>query len=449
MELYEIPEGALISDTREPINQNFQKIKEAIGQTGKGVYGVQWNRTHAASETPRIGDMDSGRSLPVHSKMRGCVVDDDGTVNYYLNGNDWNLREDGQPALLDGTHGQVMVELPAHYRRFDSEGNLRDVLVSLGAFEGAHFVPKSYIGAFEAAIHRPTNTLASVINNSPDYRGGNNNADRDGGSEFYTHLQKAATTESRNSFQTLAESRGDGWHVFTYEQLKTYYWLMVVEFANRDLQLPFETQLDSNGFKQGGLGDGPTGLDSTEWSNFNGHYPILPIGLTASLGNQSGEIPVTLTDFPSAGESRQFRANSYRGIENPWGHIWKWLGGVNIEVDVNAVSRAYVPTGVKESGTDLMGYRYLGTLPSSSGYISDIMFGDNGDILPSASSGSSTTYHADYFWRSDAEGIRGVFLGGDAAHGSTAGPVAVNSYTAPSHSHTTRGSRLAFSPGRR
>lgn len=449
MELYEIPAGALISDTREPINENFQKIKEALNSTGKGVYGVAWNKTHAASEVTRIGDMDCHRTLPVHSKMRGCLIDDDGTVNYYLDANDWNFREDGQPSLLDGSHGQVMVELPAHYRRFTEEGNERTALVSVGAFEGAKYVPVSYISAFEATIHRPSGTLASVMNDSPDYRGGNNQSSYDGDSQFRTMLQKAATVESRINFESLAEARGEGWHNFTYEQVKTYYWLMVTEFADRNLQLGFNPNLTADGFKQGGLGDGPTGLSSGEWADFNGQYPVLPIGLTVELGNQSGEVPVTLTDFPTSGESRQFRANSYRGIENPWGHIWKWMSGVNLEVDANAVSRAYVQTGKKASGSDVMGYKYLGVMPSSNGYISDILFGEDGEILPAASSGSSSTYHADYFWRTDSEGIRGLRLGGDASHGVNAGPVAVLSATTPSTASASLGSRLAFSPERR
>lgn len=414
--------------------------------TVKGVYGVTWDKTHAASEVTRIGDMDAHRNLPVQRKMRGCLVDDDGTVNYYLDANNWNLREDGQDAVLDGSHGQVMVEIPAHYRQFSEVGNIRTVLISLGAFEGGKYVPVSYMGAFEAAIHRPSGTLASVMNDTADYRGGNNNASRDDGSEFYRDLQKAATVESRMNFESLAEARGDGWHNFTYEEWKTIYWLMVTEYANRNLQLGFDPNPTVDGFKQGGLGDGPTGLSSSEWSDFNGQYPILPIGLTVELGNQSGEVPVTLTDFPTSGESRQFRANSYRGIENPWGHIWKWMSGVNLEVDANAVSRCYVQTGKKSSADDVMGYRYAGIMPSSSGYISDIIFGEEGDILPAEASGSSSTYHADYWWRTDSEGIRGLRLGGSASSGVSAGPVAVRSAAAPSSAAAYIGSRLAFSP---
>ena len=52
--------------------------------------------------------------------------------------------------------------------------------MSMVEIPGYHKVEKFYVSAFEATVHRPTNKLSSVINLSPDYRGGNNNAAWDG-----------------------------------------------------------------------------------------------------------------------------------------------------------------------------------------------------------------------------------------------------------------------------
>jgi len=63
---------------------------------------------------------DSGTSTPnavggrkqiitaIHDRIRGCVVNVDGTVNYYLNPNDWTQKADGTSSDLTGTDGDVI-----------------------------------------------------------------------------------------------------------------------------------------------------------------------------------------------------------------------------------------------------------------------------------------------------------------------------------------------------
>ena len=48
--------------------------------------------------------------------MKACLLNDDGSVNYYLNPNDWSKKITGEASNLDGTDGQVMIEIPEHYR---------------------------------------------------------------------------------------------------------------------------------------------------------------------------------------------------------------------------------------------------------------------------------------------------------------------------------------------
>ena len=87
-------------------------------------YGIEFDTSVSLPDCTRIGDMNMHRTLPVHSKMRGCLLDDDGNVVKYLNPNDW--REE----VRDGSKGQVMVEIPAHYRKFETEGTKRRVKLS-------------------------------------------------------------------------------------------------------------------------------------------------------------------------------------------------------------------------------------------------------------------------------------------------------------------------------
>src|SRR5690606_32080410 len=103
------------------------------------------------------------------------------------------------------------------------------------------------------------------------------------------------------------------WDMMQYEARRVIAWLITLEYATFHHQRAIDNTLTPEGFKKGGLGDGATTLVSSEWLDFNGRYPFMPIGITLSLGNKSGEISHTLTDFPTTGESRTIQCNSYRG----------------------------------------------------------------------------------------------------------------------------------------
>src|SRR5690606_8817729 len=80
-------------------------------------YGVQWDEANTNPElVTAIGsDMSLHDTLPIQSGMRRCVVKD-GNIQYYLNSDNSLLKEDGlSSAVLDGTDGDVMVEIPDFY----------------------------------------------------------------------------------------------------------------------------------------------------------------------------------------------------------------------------------------------------------------------------------------------------------------------------------------------
>ena len=87
-------------------------------------YGVSWDESaDTYVRTGRTVGHKTGVTLPVgmlpiQESMRGCLVLDDGTVNYYLCDTDWTKKEDGITASdLTGTDGQVMVEVPKFWYR--------------------------------------------------------------------------------------------------------------------------------------------------------------------------------------------------------------------------------------------------------------------------------------------------------------------------------------------
>jgi len=407
----------------------------------KGVYGIEYDRTIAAPEVTRIGDMEMHATLPVQSKMRRCLQADDGTVNYYLDANDSTLREDGAAAILDGAHGQVMVEIPEHWEKFEIELKINRALFSENSFYGAHFVPKMYVSAYKAALKRTGSILSSVVNSTAEYRGGNNSATNDANAA--TLLGKPSSRISRINYRDYAQNRGSEWFDMDYQARKTIYWLITIEYATRNHQTATNANLTAEGYRQGALGTGPTNLSGGDWSTFNNYYPLYNCGLTNSLGNNTGEIPVVLQDFPTAGLTKATQANSYRGIENFFGDIWEWTNGINIKIE-GGLGSAYVANGFKKSDIDYLGYKSAGNLPNGNGYISEIQFGEFGDIIPKSATGaSSTTFFSDYFYLG-SDGLRGLRFGGRANTGSSAGSACVYSTYSPSAASATIGSRLCF-----
>ena len=350
------------------------------------MYGVEWDVTVASPAMTRIGNMALHRQLPIQNRMKGCLLEDDGTVNMYLNPTSW----EGAPR--DGSQGQVMVELPDHYRKFEIDGNIRRVKISEYPLAGYHYVPRCYISAYEATVQRSANKLCSVVNTSTDYRGGGNQADWDG--TFRSMLGHPATAIKPSVFRAYARNRNASatseWNMLTYAAYKTMVWLYFVEYANRNCQLPVKGK-DANGYSQGGLGDGFT---NTYQSSAYSYFPILPCGCTDSLANGSGEVAAQVHGEDGS-VAETLYACRYRGIENPFGHIESYIDGVLLvgRGDIAAWYCADDPS--MYSSTKIDGYSFRGNVTPAASFIQDIVFGEHGDILCSETGAGSTTYFCD------------------------------------------------------
>ena len=409
-------------------------------------YGIEWNTSVSSAAATRIGNTDLHKSLPIQSRLRGCLLDDNGNVVEYLNPTNWRAH------TLDGSRGQVMVEIPQHYRKFETVGTIRRCKISEYPLPGYHSVPKMYISAYEATVQRSTTKLCSVVNTDADYRGGNNNSAWDGTER--TLLGRPATAISRTNFRAYARKRKSStteWNCLDYNAYKAVFWLYYVEYANRNCQLAFNAAKDTNGFAQGGLGNGVTTISDSDWSTYNNYYPLVPCGHSDELGNGSGEVAYDL----AGNILKTVYANRYRGIENPFGHIWKWTDGINILISPTAenggdnTSKVYVadnPANYKDAGYD--GYAVQGLEARDNGYVRELVFGEQGDIMPAVVGGGSTTYWADYHYTNipTSEALRGVLFGGSAFHGAEAGFGYANSASAPSSATAHFGSRLCFIP---
>ena len=426
-------------------------------------YGVKINLAVADAPVERVGRTELHQSLPIQSRMRRCILNDDGTVNYYLHPTDSTKKDSGAAAKLDGTDGMYMVELPDHYAKFEFDGNNYMPLISEYPLPGFHKVRKCYRSAVEATIDRTvasTPKLAAVCNTTAAFRGGNNNAAWDG--TYRSLLGLPATATSLTNFRAYARNRGTaglngaGWNCDLYEAQRTTYWLFVIEYATRNCQAEFNAQPDANGYKQGGLGAGVTTLDSAKWNTLNGYYPFIPCGTTNSLGNATGVVNFTMpAEYNPGGTALVVKVPSYRGIENPFGHIWSWTDGCLCLIQSNAAGGRSIfytcddPALFGSTEAALANYQERGDLPRTEGYVKTLMVGEYGENMPIAVGASSSTYFCDYFYTSipeSGQALRGVLFGGSASGGTYAGLASADTTNAPSHTRAYFGSRLCFIP---
>ena len=412
-------------------------------------YGIEWDTTVSNPVPTRIGKNELHQSLPVQSLMRRCILKDNGTVNYYLHANDSSKRDNGAAANLTGADGQFMVELPDAYMRFEMDGNKCRALMSDRPLPGFIKWRKDYVSADEACVQRSTNKLCAVVNNDADYRGGNNNSAYD--TTDHTLLGRPATGISLTNFRAYARARGSvSWNCNLYQTHRKLWWIFAIEYCNFNSQAAYNAALTADGFRQGGLGAGVTTLDGGKWNTWCGYNPFIPCGHTLSLGNHTGCVPYELP--AGYGSALTVQVPSYRGVTNPFGHIWKWTDGClcNIQSDAaGGLSEFFVcddPTLFASTIGD--GYELRGNLPRQEGFVKTLILGEYGEIMPLSIGGGSTTYLCDYFNTNipaSGEAVCGVLFGGSAYDSARCGFGPHCGYTPP-YSNVNIGSRLCFYP---
>ena len=407
-------------------------------------YGVEWDTASSSPDGVRVGNMQLHRELPVQSKMRRCLLDRDGGVKEYL---DNELSWGG--SYLDYA---VMTEIPEHWYKLYFNGTKFRMMLSEIPLPGYKHVDKFYISTYEARMYRTDNLLCSAAGaselsdpNSTNFRGGDNTAEWD--DTYRSLLGRPVTNLTRDQFRQAARKRGSGWEMYTYNAHKILFWLFAVEYATLDSQKPFNAQKDANGFAQGGLGPGPTQMK--DWTNFNNVNPLIPCGYTNEFGNGSGEKAYVVKNA-SGGTHATLMANRYRGIENPFGHIWKYTDGANMQVTTGDAGLSILWTTDDPSNfsdTSYTGYDKKGNICRTNGYAKKMLLGEDGDIVPTEVGGSSSTYWCDYYYtNTSANRMQVVLVGGSAGNGSAAGLASVDTGYVPSAAPRNVGSRLCFFP---
>lgn len=404
-------------------------------------YGVEWDTASSSPDGVRVGNIQLHRELPIQSKIRGVILDNKGGIKSYLNNSNWSNMN------TEYLTESVMTEIPEHWYKLYQYGTKFRMMLSAIPLPGYSHINQFYISSFESGIDRSSSTLISsygVGSTNVNKRGGDNTAEWD--STYRSLLGCPVTNLTRDQFRQAARKRGSGWEMYTYGAHKTLFWLFAVEYATLNSQKPFNAQKDANGFSQGGLGNGPTQM--TDWTNFNNNNPLIQCGYTNEFGNGSGEKAYVVKNA-SDGTHATLMANRYRGIENPFGHIWKHTDGANIQVTTGDSGLSILWTTSDPSNfsdTSYTGYDKKGNVCRINGHVKKMLLGEDGDIIATEVGGSTSTYwHDNYYTSTSVSRMQLVVVGGRSDDGLNAGLVDVGT-TNSSGIANNIGSRLCFFP---
>ena len=393
-----VPAGANFSDlegqitnlglTKADVTYVDSKVNSLSTDYYQGAYGISWN-----SSTDTYIRTGANGYTSIQSQMRRCVMNPDGIVNYYLHPTNSNFKADGTPSVLTGADGNVMVEIPKHYIKVETVGNVDSFSISLSQEDGYILdpafmkwngtamaeVPYRYYRAYEGYV--TDSKLLSVSGVTP------------------TRSQTIAT------FRTQAIANGPGWHLTDWNLLNTIKRLCYIEFADLIVTKYLGTGND-------------TGSD---------------YGITTGQSNAIGN--------GSSGPTNNNMWMSYRGIENLYADIWEFIDGVNINNYQFYINCKYSTFASDVFTGDYVAKGPLCVAGANSSLIKRCDVSEDGGFIPTVIGGSTTTYYGDAFL--SATGARVVMHCGHAKNGASGGLGALSVAHASSSSDVVIGAALS------
>lgn len=400
-------------------------------------YGVSWSETSSNPDCTRIGNMDMHRSLPIQSMMKPFAFQTQPLYKEQFVPMKENFSEAMYGHVNNSEAGQVastvnvMIKIPEFWYTDDytPSAKTHNLKICPHAKPGWHHHKEAYVSAYEAFNFDNKGRLVSMRSVVP------------------------TVNFTRTNGRTWARANGfDGeakWNLYTYEEHRAICHLFLVEYATRNSQKAVNTALTPEGFRQGGLGSGCT----TGTATINGAqtWSFIPTGSSDSLGSGSGEVTVTIQQTDSSGANTSTitrKCNRYRGIENPFGHIWKHTDDIisKYETPYRTWYKSVKPDQFATNKNN--SYKPLCSVDNvNSGYKTEIKATPACDFFSmSVSGGSETTYWCDYNWDNTDTSEHCLLIGGSSDDGGGAGLFALSSYTGVGYSSARIGSRLTYLP---
>ena len=231
---------------------------------------------------------------------------------------------------------------------------------------------------------------------------------------------------TRRNCGVLAENRGTGWRQSFAASIAATQMLFMIEYATLNTQTA--------------IGNGNTQKTDDSATNMSE-----VTGATANLGNTSGAVTNT----------NNVQIVTYRGEENLWGNIWKWVDGINVYFNGEGTNNnVFVADNGFTESKNTSPYTDVGfVVPAVNGYVNAFGYSEDCDwlFMPSevANGANSSVPVGDYFYSSitGGAGYRVSLLGGYWDYWSRAGGFSWYVYYAPSARSRYIGGRLAYIPG--
>ena len=404
-------------------------IRAYLGITADDIVGIQvdyknktFKRLAGAANLTKGSDFDK---FTMFGGRKRCNVADDGSiVAWYA---DADYKE-------DGSMGQVMVYQPKFYYlvcpvEYDPIDtgigyHLRkaNYYVSEKPRAGFRLHPAFYdalgneidyflTSAYEGSIY-DASASAYLLNDEQVMNIGEDKFSSIAGARPASGSSQNLT---RPNIEVMAQNRGTNWHGDLIKQVSAEQMLMIIEMGMMNLQTA--------------IAQGVVSLPWTTGSDTTSSYAAAT-GSTASLGNGTGRAEKTTTY--EGGVAKEYTVDGktsvcWRGKENFWGNIWKFVYGINIWGNGKmGGGQPYICSDFSFAESKNSGnYEPAGfTVTNANGYISAMGYSTACDWLFIASEclGNSSLPVGDYTYITvNLNGYRIARLGGSWHYGGYAG----------------------------
>lgn len=404
-------------------------IRAYLGITADDIVGIQvdyknktFKRLAGAANLTKGTDFDK---FTMFGGRKRCNVADDGSIVAWYG--DADYKE-------DGSMGQVMVYQPKFYYlvcpvEYDPIDtgigyHLRkaNYYVSEKPRAGFRLHPAFYdasgneidyflTSAYEGSIY-DASASAYLLNDEQVMNTGENKFSSIAGARPASGSSQNLT---RPNIEAMAQNRGTNWHGDLIKQVSAEQMLMIIEMGMMNLQTA--------------IAQGVVSLPWTTGSDTTSSYAAAT-GSTASLGNGTGRAEKTTTY--EGGVAKEYTVDGktsvcWRGKENFWGNIWKFVYGINIWGNGKmGGGQPYICSDFSFAESKNSGnYEPAGfTVTNANGYISAMGYSTACDWLFIASEclGNSSLPVGDYTYITvNLNGYRIARLGGRWTYGGNAG----------------------------
>lgn len=404
-------------------------IRAYLGITADDIVGVQvdyknktFKRLAGAANLSKGSDFDK---FTMFGGRKRCNVADDGSIVAWYG--DADYKE-------DGSMGQVMVYQPKFYYlvcpvEYDPIDtgigyHLRkaNYYVSEKPRAGFRLHPAFYdasgneidyflTSAYEGSIY-DASASAYLLNDEQVMNTGEDKFSSIAGARPASGSSQNLT---RPNIEAMAQNRGTNWHGDLIKQVSAEQMLMIIEMGMMNLQTA--------------IAQGVVSLPWTTGSDTTSSYAAAT-GSTASLGNGTGRAEKTTTY--EGGVAKEYTVDGktsvcWRGKENFWGNIWKFVYGINIWGNGKmGGGQPYICSDFSFAESKNSGnYEPAGfTVTNANGYISAMGYSTACDWLFIASEclGNSSLPVGDYTYITvNLNGYRIARLGGSWSGGGDAG----------------------------